>query len=581
MTRSLRSAPLCPPTPTSCSRFARSRFTRRQWLTSAGLGSLASALPGCGPHHPHPVAVRLRGGVAIDAHCHVFNAADLPVSTFLLGARSPIKGYLSRHPLLARSANLIADSITKLLIAAPDEQAEQRFLNGESQRDPLDLWDASVSGFVKDLLAVEMPRGVRAWTNEFPPELEPERQILGAALRQDLDLDTRSQFATMQLTGLASKFPGSVFALLDLLLSWCRQLSDYRIRNIDRLLEMYGQERLGVGILVPALVDFHRWLPDPRDPILSAHPQVTLDKQVPLMAKIIALRPGVHPMVPFDPRHAWEQSRDLLDQCFNRDGHGKQGNGFAGVKLYPPLGYSPWDNSHLKSISPELQALVETNFKNLYDYCQKFDVPLMAHCNASNGTQTADLGKTYLAKQWRRVIELYPKLRINLAHFGGVADFASNFASSKPTPEQDEIGSLMKLGNVFTDIADENLIADEAFRKKVSPALKDFFERNQLALERMMYGSDWIMLGIESLPDSYLPAYPNYLGGWYSELRALLDDQQQERLFGGNALDFLGVTRDGLSRRRLENFYQDIGQEPLWFGTPLSDAGTGAVKEDQ
>ncbi len=61
----------------------RRLVTRREVMQWAAAGTAA----GCCSEEPDPIpAVRsARGGVSVDAHCHVFNAADLPVANFLVG----------------------------------------------------------------------------------------------------------------------------------------------------------------------------------------------------------------------------------------------------------------------------------------------------------------------------------------------------------------------------------------------------------------------------------------------------------------------------------------------------------------
>lgn len=505
---------------------------------------------------PEPRFVSLREGLPVDAHCHVFNAADLPASTFLLGTKFPLRKYIAGSPILSRSLSYLLDALLGLLELAPNAKTEHAFLDGEAVDDPLQKWDEGVGGFLHDLLGSGVPRGSRRWPNGLPEQLEAERRALGEALRGELKGNgIRETPAADQFYSLGETLEGTV-RFLNVALLWCRQLSDFRIRNVDRLFELYGQERLGIGLCLPALVDFHRWLPDIED----AHgaPRVSLEDQVELMERVIALRPGVHPMLAVDPLEDWDRTEELLNRCFNSDGAGKVGNGFAGIKLYPPMGFAALDNTHLRSVSEDYAATVEQNLRQVYEYCERYDVPIMAHCTATNSTPTAERAGTYRADNWRAVIEQYPDLRINLAHFGGVEDFVSRFGKGEANPEQAAIGELMEAGQVWSDIAHESGVDSASFRANLAAALSDYADQYPNAPKRLLYGSDWIMLGLDK-------KFPNYLGNWEQQAALLPTAFEPRRFFGDNALDFLGVTRPGLSRTRFERFYADVGQSPLWL----------------
>ncbi len=58
-----------------------SRIDRRQFLGAMGVGLGGLGLSGC-IQGPIPLPGNIPGPI-IDAHCHVFNASDLPVAGFL------------------------------------------------------------------------------------------------------------------------------------------------------------------------------------------------------------------------------------------------------------------------------------------------------------------------------------------------------------------------------------------------------------------------------------------------------------------------------------------------------------------
>jgi hypothetical protein len=152
----------------------------------------------------------------------------------------------------------------------------------------------------------------------------------------------------------------------------------------------------------------------------------------------------------------------------------------------------------------------------------------------------------------------YPNLRLNLAHFGGCDKFVGG-----PTSEQDTIGSLMDgYPGVYTDFADEAGVVNAAFRTKFVSALGGFVSGPRAARKsRIMYGSDWSMLGIEQ-------TFWAYFTDWYATFQealapaaggqAVLTQDDLAGFFGRNALTFLGLTGETKSRARLTRYYQDV-----------------------
>ncbi len=143
----------------------------------------------------------------------------------------------------------------------------------------------------------------------------------------------------------------------------------------------------------------------------------------------------IFPFFYYDPRRPG--LFDILKQYVGKD------NYFLGVKLYTPNGYSPLD----------------PNLMNVYAFCEENNIPITAHCSSGGfSTFTRDLeikGKIYLEKErittdingffhfehnffvtptlaiaerasilnhpllWEEVLEIFPNLKLNLAHFGG------------------------------------------------------------------------------------------------------------------------------------------------------------------
>jgi len=106
-----------------------------------------------------------------------------------------------------------------------------------------------------------------------------------------------------------------------------------------------------------------------------------------------------------------ERSRRLFDSMGTFDGNIDHlgAYAFAGIKVYPPLGFDPWPRD-----DPEELAKVEY----LYDFCARRGIPVTAHCS-DGGYHTHEHAEDFTDPgKWACVLSRYPELRLNLAHFG-------------------------------------------------------------------------------------------------------------------------------------------------------------------
>jgi len=159
---------------------------------------------------------------------------------------------------------------------------------------------------------------------------------------------------------------------------------------------------------------------------------------------------------------------------------------FAGIKVYPPLGFDPW---------PENDADEIEKVNILYSLCEKNKIPVTAHCNdegyATCGAAEAELFTS--PARWESVLKNYPALKLNLAHFGrkSLAPF-SDWST--------RICSLIyKYENVYTDLS------FNGFDPAYYAGLKIFLEKlphkmSKIVPQRILFGSDFMMslLKIES-----------------------------------------------------------------------------------
>lgn len=195
-------------------------------------------------------------------------------------------------------------------------------------------------------------------------------------------------------------------------------------------------------------------------------------------------------LIPFahiDPRHpdAFERLKNLVKV-----------HGFKGVKIYPPLGYSPDDPALIREIYP---YMIEKN------------IPLMAHC--SPGSVYSDDMKKKAANaladpfNYRDMLNAHEDLkdlRICLAHFGGIDEWRRHL--NEPRDDDNptwvsKITEMMLSGdypNLYTDIS----YTIFNFQENI-PFLKVLLEEPAIR-SKVLFGSDFYMILSKKYPEKRL-----------------------------------------------------------------------------
>lgn len=244
------------------------------------------------------------------------------------------------------------------------------------------------------------------------------------------------------------------------------------------------------------------------------------------------------PFLGVDPRHLSGQAlADWADSYFTK-GFSHEGNiypYFYGIKLYPALGFFPFD--------PRLTEL--------YAYAQEHNIPIMTHCtrggsqyigaaieslippqpdfliptppnnNATNAKasiikrinsyytkgwiQNSKLGDNDLAcdlfshpENYIPILEAFPKLKICLAHLGGSGEVKPVNEDLKEIREIDPVSWFQRIcdmmsqyENLYTDISytlsdlDQDDILDEVANKLLA---------NKNLASRVLFGTDFFMV---------------------------------------------------------------------------------------
>ena len=182
---------------------------------------------------------------------------------------------------------------------------------------------------------------------------------------------------------------------------------------------------------------------------------------------------------------------DLEDMIFRRKE--KQDSDFytylfAGIKLYPPLGFDPWP-------SHDARELEKVRF--LYSECIRKKIPLTVHCS-DGGFITSPGSDTFTdpAKKWNEFLSQvkFKDLKLNFAHLGSRRDGTNEW-------QKTIISYLSPGSNIFTDCSCMSSDIDDY--KKISAIFNCNTENN------ILFGTDFIINLIWS--DSYNQYLENFL----------------------------------------------------------------------
>jgi len=185
--------------------------------------------------------------------------------------------------------------------------------------------------------------------------------------------------------------------------------------------------------------------------------------------------------------------------------HLLENGGFRGIKLYPPIGYHPFD--------PALRPL--------YSFAAERGFPVMTHCSRPAGVQyrgkptegmltdpvtgeLLNLGRKELLTRFTDpdsyvpILEAYPTLRICLAHFGGAGDWKTYLERPwdpiSATGEKSWLAKIMDMlrssayENLYTDIS-YTVFADEEYVHLLKVLMSD-----ERVCRRVLFGSDFYVV---------------------------------------------------------------------------------------
>jgi predicted TIM-barrel fold metal-dependent hydrolase len=314
-------------------------------------------------------------------------------------------------------------------------------------------------------------------------------------------------------------------------------------------------------------VDYSKWLGEEVASSLSAQAEVM---------RAISMRkqgPAVHGYIGFDPlrqvyyRHGYERESPLA--IVRR---ALEMQGFIGVKLYPPMGFKPAGNGPgqtypevvLETIGRTLSDDLNQALDELYQLCVDLDAPILAHGADLNGA-----GPDYAERAdptfWLPVFAKFRTLRVCLAHFGRISYRAAGAPAGLGFPEASwewALGQHLRRdpqAQVFADLSyfSDILSANAERRQALARDMGRFIREFDPDVHHLMFGTDWIMMGLESQYPAFAAAVAEFLSK-----DCALSDLAVQRVFVGNAERFLGLRPGDGARRRLLAFYRAHGVSP-------------------
>ncbi len=193
---------------------------------------------------------------------------------------------------------------------------------------------------------------------------------------------------------------------------------------------------------------------------------------------------------------------------------------FAGVKLYPPLGFDPWP--------ADPNALEATVL--MYRFCQKRQIPIVVHCD-DQGYRTipfAELTLLTTPERWEPVLRDFPDLIVDFAHFGEQY-LAHGTARGEWTRKI--IDLMRRYPGVYADVAFNG--CDPAYWHRLQRLIENLDGHTaDTVRQRLLFGTDFVVSLVRSR--SYLDYVRDFADSPLDlELkRAMMGDNPARFLFG-------------------------------------------------
>lgn len=488
--------------------------------------------------------------INVDVHCHMFNASDIPVNGFV--------HHVALHDGLL--SGVLADLAARLVSGAPGYRQDQSKLAGllgpsapHAAAVPAEaIAPASASASTSASASAGARAGVRVQAG-FEAQVQ---QAVAELTDDELALIQREQPGGKPVPAVAPEL-AEAFSL-DTPARFVRWAKLFCQSRLDLATLYYRSFSGAVDLAIPMLVDLASGL--------GNQAQTTLAQQVELFdllsqVSMRGLIPGapqlrIHPFVGFDPLRALDDGPAQTTVKLVQDA--VLTKGFAGVKVYPEMGWSPFENTPANAGTEERATALDAILDGFFGWCADNQVPVTSHCNHSNFPgATAEAAGYGAPSQWLSVLAAHPALRLNLGHFGGAYNDPAQY-----TWTWDIARGMDTFDGLYTDVGCHH--ADDAALMQVHfGVLQKILAAHPKLPDRLMFGTDWYMEANNPNPNAFLTEYQ-------SRYQAAFGAPSTAKFMSGNALRFLGfgggeVTANG---DRLRKRYQAVGvAPPSWLGS--------------
>ncbi|MBT8048240.1 MAG: amidohydrolase family protein [Xanthomonadales bacterium] len=432
----------------------------------------------------------------IDPHCHFYNATDWQIAGALRGPLAYEYGWAVQK-ILRETATFIEKNLRFFSLSAADELKQ---LNAWEKIDEAAARN-EIKRRSKDHLAELAAQSARWFKGssleDAVNDLLGRRPTVFTGLShkkfgEDFILNAfepQGEAAWAIPNDLAGKKAG-LASILGLFL-FLRHIMSPRYSNLCAYQRGFTAHRksLGVNHCFAAMLDFDYWIGE------DDHAPSPLFDQVRLMEKMSQCSAGfMKPIVAYNPWTDIEDNDDSIKlvECAIRN------RGFAGVKIYPQMGYYPNKNAKQNYPAdgdhPNLCRLDE-KLDCFFALCKKLDVPVMTHSEESMGRFPSHK-KLGSPEAWDIFFSSAENagVRVNLAHFGGELG-----GGRGPWGWTRDFADLMwdpPARNLYGDFGlwDELISGDRQARDRIISLLDEPVSNGETVADRMMFGTDWFML---------------------------------------------------------------------------------------
>ena len=201
----------------------------------------------------------------------------------------------------------------------------------------------------------------------------------------------------------------------------------------------------------------------------------------------------IYPFLALNPaNYSLEKLRELLDKYFSgytgqrSDLHQQMGafdgdiahlgmHAFAGIKVYPPLGFDPW---------PAKASTSRAKMELVYSRCSEQGIPVTTH-GGSGGfavLSPSDLHAFAAVDKWAAVLCRFPKLKLNLAHFP--------MSRLEAQRQRETLGLVLEYDSVYVDISCR--ATTRSYYRRLRGLLDRLDEADRTRLRtRLLFGTDF------------------------------------------------------------------------------------------